>query len=107
MGLRPARIYRDMDVKRPYTRRAVRVHNKDYIRGVPGSKLHTFEMGNRKGEFDTEIHLYPRNNTIIRHNALDAARVASNAYMKKALGNEIDYFIKVRVYPHHVLREHA
>src|SRR3989344_347215 len=107
MGLRPARIYRDMDAKRPYTRRAVRVHNKEFIRGVPGSKLHTFEMGNKIGKFDTAVNLYPVENTTIRHNALDASRVAANAYMKKAIGNEVEYFIRVRVYPHHVLREHA
>lgn len=107
MGLRPARIYRDMDAKRPYTRKAVRVHNKEYIRGIPGSKLHTFHMGNKNGDFDTAIHLLPKVNTTIRHNALDASRVAANAYLKKAIGNEIEYFIKVRVYPHHVLREHA
>src|SRR3989338_3663247 len=107
MGLRPARIYRDMDAKRPYTRRAVRVHNKEYIRGVPGSKLHTFEMGNKKKSFNSSVSLYPKANTTIRHNALDASRVAANAYLKKAIGNEVEYFIRVRVYPHHVLREHA
>ena len=108
MGLRPARIYRDMDAKRPYTRRAVRVHNKDYIRGgVPGSKLHVFETGNRKAEFNSEAYIYPKSgNTTIRHNALEAARIASTAYLKKYM-EESEFFIKIRVYPHHILRAHA
>jgi large subunit ribosomal protein L10e len=104
MGLRPARIYRDMDSKMPYTRRAVRVHNKDFIRGVPGSKMHQFDMGT-KGKYEVAVHLFPRVNTTLRHNALDAARIAANAFLKKKLENA--YFLKVKVYPHHVMRAHA
>ena len=103
MGLRPARIYRNMDNKRPYTRRAIKVHKKNYIKGVPGMKLKLFEMGVKK-EYDTCLSLYIKNNAQIRHNALEAARVASNSYIKK---NTNFFFLKVMVFPHHILREHA
>ena len=103
MGLRPARIYRNMDEKRPYTRRAIKVHKKNFIKGVPGMKLKLFEMGTKK-KYDVCLSLYVKTNVNIRHNALEAARVASNSYMKKKTNF---FFLKVVVFPHHILREHA
>ncbi|RLG15038.1 MAG: 50S ribosomal protein L16 [Candidatus Nanohalarchaeota archaeon] len=103
MGLRPARIYRNMDNKRPYTRRAIKVHKKNYIKGVPGMKLKLFEMGTKK-KYDMCLSLYLKNDAHVRHNALEAARVASNSYIKKKSNF---FFLKVVVYPHHILREHA
>lgn len=41
----------------------------------------------------------------VRHNALESARTTSNRVMELSIGN--NYFMKVRVYPFHVLREHA
>ncbi|MFH1127380.1 MAG: 50S ribosomal protein L16 [archaeon] len=104
MGLRPARIYKEF--KRPYTRRAIKVHRKSYIKGVPGSKLNTFNMGNAKGDFSNILYLVIDKNSQLRHNALEACRVAANAYIRKNT-EEKNYFLKVRVYPHQVLREHA
>jgi len=40
----------------------------------------------------------------IRHNALEAARVAANRLLEKEAGKE-KYHLKLRVYPHQVLRE--
>lgn len=104
MGLRPARIYRDW--KRPYTRQAPKSPRKSYVRGVPGSKLHTYIMGNKDRKFESKFHLVSKRQVQIRHNALEAGRVAANAYLKKKL-EDPNYFIKVRVSPHQVLREHA
>lgn len=104
MGLRPARIYKEF--KRPYTRTAVKAHKKAYIKGVPGKKLNTFIMGNQKGNFENTLYLVTERSVQIRHNALEACRVAANAYVRKHI-DEKEYFIKVRVYPHHILREHA
>ena len=103
MGLRPARIYKNMDNKRPYTRRANKVHKKNYIKGVSGMKLRLFEMGVKK-KYDVCLSLYLKNNAHVRHNALEAARVASNSYIKKKSNF---FFLKVMTYPHHILREHA
>ncbi len=105
MGLRPARCYREW--KRPYTRTAVRKPKKAYIKGVPGIKLRIFEMGNKKNpEYDVALHLCVDKRVQIRHNALEAMRVAINSYLRKTIGDK-NYFMKIRVYPHHVLREHA
>lgn len=104
MALRPARIYRKW--KRPYTRISSKVHAKNYIKGIPGSKLRLFDIGNLKGNFDVSLSLIPKKTSQIRHNALEAARIASNSFLKKNV-DETDYHLKIRVYPHHILREHA
>ncbi|MCK5062393.1 MAG: 50S ribosomal protein L16 [Candidatus Aenigmarchaeota archaeon] len=104
MGLRPARIDRGVD-KRPYTRTAKRVHKKNFIKGVPGIKVNKFNMGQTSGKFELTFSLVPSKEVQIRHNALEALRVSANSYMRKIAGTE--YHIKVRVYPHNILREHA
>lgn len=102
MGLRPARCYRDI-TQQSYTRTAKRVMKKAFVTGVPGTKLHTFDMGNVKGKFDTEISLVAMEPKQLRHNQLEAARIAANQPFAKLPMDA--YYMKVRVYPHHVLRE--
>ncbi len=104
MGLRPARCYRAWE--RPYTRVAIRVPKKAYIKGVPGIKLRIFEMGTKHNEYTKAVHLVTEDRVQVRHNALESARVAANSYMRKRVGDK-NYFMKIRIYPHHVLREHA
>lgn len=104
MGLRPARVYRDW--KRPYTRVAPTKPNKSYIKGVPGSKLHLYEVGKPNPDFDLRLNLVPEQGGQVRHNALEAGRVACAAYLRKTI-EEKNFFLKVRVIPHQVLREHA
>jgi len=41
----------------------------------------------------------------IRHNALEAARVVSHKFLEKKVGGSNNYFYKILVYPHNVLRE--
>jgi len=104
MALRPGRCY--SRIERPYTRVSRRKPRKSYVVGVPDPKIKHFEMGNLKGDFDTTVWLIAKNSKQVRHNALEAARVAINKYLQKKIGNE-RYFAKVLVYPHHVLREHS
>jgi len=40
----------------------------------------------------------------IRHNALESARLTANKALEKNLGKN-NYFLKMRVFPHHILRE--
>ena len=40
----------------------------------------------------------------IRHNSLEAARIASNRLMQRAAGR-LGYHLKLRVYPHQIVRE--
>lgn len=96
MPERPAHCYRYFDTP-AYTR-------KEYIKGIPGSKIVKFEFGNPKGGFPTKLTLVPLEAGQIRHNALEAARVIATKHLSSVLG-DAGYYLKVRVYPHHVLRE--
>jgi large subunit ribosomal protein L10e len=82
----------------PYTR-------QEYISGVPGSKIVRFTMGNPQGDFDHTVELLNLKEAQIRHNALEAARVAANRLLELKLGRA-NYMLKIIPYPHHVLREH-
>lgn len=82
----------------PYTRR-------EFMGGVPGSKITKFTMGDPKRSFEYTVKLINLENAQIRHNALEAARIAANKLLESRLGRE-GYLMKVVPYPHHVLREH-
>ena len=98
MPLRPARCYTKFSGP-PYTR-------KEYIHGVPQPKITKFEMGNYQVMTDYAIkgELIAVEAGQIRHNALEAARIAVNKYLAGSVGDQNFYF-RIRVYPHHVLRE--
>ncbi len=86
-----------LDSGQPYTR------NK-FIRGAPSSKISKFIMGDSKGKFSYKISMMSLNAVQIRHNALEAARIAANKILADILGDK-EYLMQIRVYPHHVLRE--
>ncbi|MCD6547299.1 MAG: 50S ribosomal protein L16 [Nanoarchaeota archaeon] len=90
-------------IERPYTRKS-RKREKSYVRGAPYPKIVLFDMGNRSADFPYRVSLISKDNVQIRHNALEAARVAVNKKLSKKVG-EANYYFKVKVYPHHVLRE--
>ncbi len=80
----------------PYARR-------EYIAGVPQPKIAKF-TGGTPGEYEYKVMLVSNDTRAqIRHNALEAARVAANKVMQKI--GESSYFSILRVYPHIVLRE--
>ena len=95
-GRKPARMYRQVK-SQSYTRRK-------YMGGVPHSRIAQFEMGNKKANFPVEMNLVADNACQIRHTALEAARIACNRYIQRRAGTQ-GYFMKIRVYPHEVLRE--
>jgi large subunit ribosomal protein L10e len=96
MARRPARCYTKI-AGPPYTR-------KKYIRSIPGSKITSFEAGNKKRTFPVTISLYSKEQCQIRHVALDALRMMSNRHMSRKVGAE-HYHLIIRIYPHHILRE--
>ncbi|MDI6819682.1 MAG: 50S ribosomal protein L16 [Candidatus Hodarchaeaceae archaeon] len=96
MPIRPARTYRYFSGP-AYTRR-------EYVKGVPGIRVTFFDMGNPRGYFPVEMSLIAREAGQIRHNALEAARVAANRLLETKAGKD-NYHLKLRVYPHQVLRE--
>ena len=104
MGLRPGRCTRK--IRRPWTRISKKKPKKSYVVGAPGLRIHVFEMGNKKKKFNTAMHLVAERPVQIRDNALEAGRVTANKHLEKSLTPE-DYFFKVLVYPHQVIREHT
>lgn len=96
MVRKPAKMYRDLS-KKAYTRR-------EYMGGVPGSKIVQFDMGNLSQEFPVEMNLIVEESCQIRHSALEAARISINRKLLKEVGR-MNFHLKLRVFPHHVLRE--
>jgi len=103
MGLRPGRTTRRL--KRPWTRVSKRKPRKSYVVGVPYSKIHVFDMGNPSKKFDTHLWLVTDHYVQIRDNALEASRVVANKFLERKIPD--NYFFKVLIFPHNVLREHS
>lgn len=82
---------------RAYTR-------KDYIRKIPGSRIVQYDMGNLSADFPLVVSLAVKEPAHLSHNALEAARIASNRYMQRKSGR-MGYELKIRVFPHHIVRE--
>jgi len=91
-----ARNYREVKGV-PYTR-------KEFIHGVPQPKITKFTMGDPSASFSCKLSLISLEKAQVRHNALEAARVAANRYLQDKVG-EKNYYLRVPLYPHIVLRE--
>lgn len=76
---------------------------KKYIRGSPQPKITKFTMGDPTGSFEYQAFLIAKKEVQIRHNALEAARIATNRVLSEKLGN--NYLFRILPYPHEVLRE--
>jgi large subunit ribosomal protein L10e len=76
---------------------------KKYAKGFPPPKIVKFTMGDTKANFDIEAKLVAMKRAQVRHNALEAARVATNRVLMDKLVN--DYLMQVHPYPHIILRE--
>jgi large subunit ribosomal protein L10e len=75
-----------------------------YIHGAPAPKISKFMMGDTKSQFEYRFSLVAQGPVQVRHNALEAARVAANKVLFDSLG-ETGYKIHLRLYPHIILRE--
>ncbi len=99
MSDKPASMYRDID-KPAYTRR-------EYITGIPGSKIAQHRMGDKHtepDEYPVQISLVVEESVQIRHGSLEASRLSANRHLIKELG-ENNYTMILRKFPHQVLRE--
>jgi large subunit ribosomal protein L10e len=121
MGLRPAKCYRSpkngvrlrkgcggharrLGKQRAYTRIAINVPDKNYIGAAPMLKTRQFNMGNPLLPYDTVAELVVKDSIDIRDNAIESVRSTVNRKLTKDLGKD-GYFMKVRVYPSHLIRE--
>lgn len=100
MALRPGRTERT--IKRSYTRVSRKVPRKSYVVGVPASKIHVFETGEKR-EYDTVLYLVSKRNVQMRSNSLEAARIVATKFLTVKLGT--NFFLKVLLYPHNVIRK--
>ena len=99
MSDKPASMYREIS-KPPYTRR-------EYISGIPGSKIAQHQMGDRQSDGDDypiQISLVLEEECQLRHGSIEASRLSANRYLIKELG-EGNYKMVLRKFPHHVIRE--
>lgn len=101
MALRPGRTSRR--IERPYTRVSRKVPRKSYVVGVPQLKTHQFEMGTNNN-FELTLFLLAERPVQIRDQALEAGRIVAHKFLESKVGGS-NYFMKILVYPHHVVRE--
>jgi large subunit ribosomal protein L10e len=99
--LREARAYRR--IKRAYTRTS-KYKEKSYVKGVPGSKIVAYDMGSKHADYPYRIELIARKAVNLRHNAIEASRVAAVRYLSTMLG-KVGFHLQIRAVPHHVMRE--
>ena len=76
---------------------------KEFVKGFPPPKITKFTLGDTRAKFEYEARLIATESAQIRHNALEAARVASNRILMDKLVNS--YLMRVLPYPHTILRE--
>lgn len=90
-------------LERPYTRIS-KYTKKNYVRGGrPHMKVIKFDMGTPSKKYETVLKLNSCKSMHIRHNALESARTTMNRVLEKNIGKE--FHLRIKVYPHHVLRE--
>ena len=77
---------------------------REYMGGMPNPRITQFVLGNKKEDFPLMLSLVAIEECQVRHNALEAARITANRTMDKKVGTS-NYRLKVRTYPHVVLRE--
>lgn len=90
-------------LERPNTRKS-KYTKKAFVKVVPASKVSRYQMGNAARKFSHKVVVMPKTSLQIRHNALESARQTSTRWLEKMLTKDA-FFIKMRVFPHHVLRE--
>jgi len=76
---------------------------KEFVKGFPASKIVKFTMGDTKAKFEYIAKLVAMEHGQIRHNALEAARIATNRCLETNLIKE--YCMRIILFPHTILRE--
>jgi large subunit ribosomal protein L10e len=77
--------------------------SKKFAPGAPNPKVARFTTGKSRPDYDYTFKLISEGKVQIRHNALEAARVAASK--KVTLIGEENFLLKVVSYPHVILRE--
>ncbi|MFH2021205.1 MAG: 50S ribosomal protein L16 [archaeon] len=93
------------NIERPNTRKS-KYRKKSFVRGAPVCKIVKFNVGNLTSDFKYRVDLCSKEHVQARDNGIEAARTTANRTLEKVLG-KVGFRLQVRVYPHHVVREHA
>ena len=96
MTRKPARMYRKVEGQ-VYTR-------QEYMGGIPTCRVTQFDTGNPRVQFPWSLSLGIEEAAQVRDIALEAARVSAVRVLEKGAPNE--FHLKVRRFPHQILREH-
>ena len=96
MTRKPSRMYRSIEGQ-VYTR-------QEYMGGIPACRVTQFDTGNLREGFPFSLSLGVEEAAQVRDIALEAARVSAVRVMEKNAPNQ--FHLKVRRYPHQILREH-
>ncbi len=99
--LRKGVSYRRLE--RPYTRRS-KFKKKAFIKASPHSKIVRYDMGNVQETFPVRLLLVACAPVQLRNNCIESARQTSNRVLETKVGKSF-YNMKIRIYPHHILRE--
>jgi large subunit ribosomal protein L10e len=76
---------------------------KEYMGGIPSSRITQFDLGNKTGTFPLQVSLLADEQCQLRHNSLEAARISANRTMEPI--GVTNYRLRVLVFPHVVIRE--
>ncbi len=98
--LRKFVAYRNLE--RPYTRFS-KYKKYSFVKSRPGNRIARYTTG-KQMDYPFRVHLVSKVALQIRSHALESARMAVNRKMEKTIG-KVGYFLQMRLYPHHILRE--
>lgn len=105
MALRKGSAY-SRRYARPYTRKSKK-KARSYIKTIPNSKIVKFKMGDvkvfEKETYPIIIEVISKEGAQIRDNSIEAVRQYLNRFLQSNVGKE--FYLEVKIYPHHVLRE--
>ena len=89
-------------IERPYTRRS-KYRAKNFVKANPNNLVVKYEMGSATKRFPWRLELVGDESVQLRHNSIEAARKSANRLLEERLNK--NFFLKLRMYPHHILRE--
>ncbi|MGM5483579.1 MAG: 50S ribosomal protein L16 [Nanobdellota archaeon] len=99
--LRKGSAYRK--VERPYTRKS-KYRSLSFVRSTPVCKITRFDSGAKSQNFQKKVVLKTKEEGQFRHNCLESARMTVQRSLDKVL-NKDEYSFRIKIYPHHHLRE--
>jgi large subunit ribosomal protein L10e len=98
--LRKGVSYRKLE--RPYTRRS-KYRALNYVRANPHNLIVRYDMGDSTKKYNCKLELVSNADIQLRHNSIESARKTCNRLLETKLGK--NYAFKIKMFPHHVLRE--